>query len=145
MSRLLVSNYQYFFHQYLQTARLFTKQLNDQLAQHDLFHSQWAIIYYLKHHGPSTLVDISNYLNVEKPTITRTVTRLEERKFIEQIPSVNKREKRIRLSVAGEEIYTSCIHTVSHFEKSVLSGISEDEMQLTMQVLNKMQMQLQHE
>ena len=124
---------------------MFTKQLNDQLAQHNLFHSQWAIIYYLKHHGPSTLVDISNYLNVEKPTITRTVTRLEERVLIEQIPSDNKREKRIQLSGAGEEIYNSSIRTVSRFEQSVLTGISEDEMQMTMEVLNKMQIQLQHE
>ena len=145
MLQLFISDHHYFFHQYLQTARLFTKHLNDQLAEHDLYHSQWAIIYYLKHHAPSTLVDISSYLNVVKPTITRTVTRLEERELIEQIQSENKREKRIQLSGAGEEIYNSCIDIVSGFEEGVMSGISEDEMKLTMQVLNKMQYQLQHE
>lgn len=139
------SGHQYFFHQYLQTARLFTKRLNDQLAQYDLYHSQWAIIYYLKNYRSSTLVDISNYLNVEKPTITRTVTRLQERKLIEQIPSENKREKRIQLTEAGEEIYTLCIQKVSEFEEKVMSGVSEDEIQMTMRVLGNMQNQLQQE
>ena len=106
MFQLFSSDYHYFFHQYLQTARLFTKRLNDQLAQHNLFHSQWAIVYYLKLNGPSTLVDISNYLNVEKPTITRTVTRLGERGLIEQVLSQNKREKRIQLSNAEKKYIT---------------------------------------
>lgn len=143
--QLSISGHQYFFHQYLQTARLFTKRLNDQLAKHDLFHSQWAIIYYLKHYGPSTLVDISNYLNVEKPTITRTVTRLQERDIIEQIPSDNKREKRIQLTEAGREIYNTCIHHVSEFEEKVMSSVSEDELKIMMKILGKMQHQLQHE
>jgi MarR family transcriptional regulator for hemolysin len=143
--RLFISDHHYFFHQYLQTARLFTKRLNDQLARYDLYHSQWAIIYYLNDHGPSTLVDITNYLNVEKPTITRTVTRLQERKLIEQISSNNKREKRIQLTSAGMEIYTVCINVVSEFEENVMSSISEDEIKMTMQILGKMQKQLQHE
>ncbi len=139
------SGHQYFFHQYLQTSRLFIKRLNDELAQYNLYHSQWAIIYYLKNHRFSTLVDISNYLNVEKPTITRTVTRLQERELIEQIPSDNKREKRIQLTKAGEEIYALCIQKVSEFEVKVMSGVSEDEIQMTMKVLSSMQKQLQQE
>ena len=129
----------------MQTARLFTKRLNDQLGQHDLFHSQWAIIYFLKHRGPSTLVDISNYLNVEKPTITRTVTRLQERELVEQVSSDNKREKRIHLTDAGEKMYTHCIPLVSEFEDKVMSAVSMDEITIMMQVLGKMQDQLQHE
>lgn len=140
-----LSGHQYFFHQYLQTARLFTKRLNDHLAQYNLYHSQWAIIYYLKNHGSSTLVDISNYLNVEKPTITRTVTRLQERELIVQIPSVNKREKRIQLTEAGAAIYTLCIQKVSEFEEKVMSSVSEDEMKMMMKLLSNMQNQLQQE
>ena len=139
------SGHQYFFHQYLQIARLFTKHLNDELARHDLYHSQWAIIYYLKQHAPSTLVEISNYLNVEKPTITRTVTRLEERKLIEQVPSDNKREKRIQLTSEGKAIYNTCIVIVNKFEEKVMSTVSENEMNLTIEVLDRMQNQLQHE
>ncbi len=88
---------------------------------------------------------ISNYLNVEKPTITRTVSRLEKREIIEQIPTENKREKRIQLTEAGKEIYHTCIHDVSEFEERVMSSVSEDEIQIMMNILGEMQNQLQHE
>ena len=109
-----------FFHHNLQFSRTFTKKLNEQLAKVDLFHSQWMIIYYLKQYGSSTLVEISNYLDVEKPTVTRTVNRLEERKLIEQIPGKDKRERRIQLTDLGEKTYLKARKAVEEFELQLL-------------------------
>ena len=53
----------------------------------------------------ATLVEISNYFNVEKPTITRTVNRLEDIGLIEQIPGKDKRERRIQLTDSGIQKY----------------------------------------
>lgn len=136
---------QYFFHQYLQVSRSFTKNLNEQLAAHGIFHSQWAIIHFLKRNGPATLSEIVHYLNVEKPTVTRTVSRLEERKLIAQIDSTDKRLKRIDLTKSGEEMYALCKETVMYYEKKVLAGVTEDELKIAMNVIQKMQKQLQQE
>lgn len=116
-----------FFHHNLQFSRTFTKKLNEQLAKVDLFHSQWMIIYYLKQYGSSTMVEISNYLDVEKPTVTRTVNRLEERKLIEQIPGKDKRERRIQLTDLGEKTYLKARKAVEEFELHLMDGLPEED------------------
>ena len=93
---------QSFFHQNLQFTRSFSKKLNEQLVEIGLYHSQWLLVYYLKQFGASTIVEISHYLDVEKPTISRTVDRLELRQLVEKIPSKDKRERRIGLTRKGD-------------------------------------------
>ncbi|MFB7637430.1 MarR family winged helix-turn-helix transcriptional regulator [Peribacillus butanolivorans] len=124
-----------FFHQNLQFSRSFTKKLNEQLAKVNLFHSQWLIIYYLNEYGCSTLVEISNYLDVEKPTVTRTVNRLEERKLIEQIPGKDKRERRIQLTESGERTYQEAKKVVEEFELQLMSGLAEEDRETTLRTL----------
>ncbi|MFE0506257.1 MarR family winged helix-turn-helix transcriptional regulator [Peribacillus butanolivorans] len=124
-----------FFHQNLQFSRSFTKKLNEQLAKVNLFHSQWLIIYYLNQYGCSTLVEISNYLDVEKPTVTRTVNRLEERKLIEQIPGKDKRERRIQLTESGERTYQEAKKVVEEFELQLMSGLAEEDRETTLRTL----------
>ena len=70
-----------------------------------MYHSQWSVIYYLHISETATLVEISNYFDVEKPTITRTVNRLEELGLIKQIPGKDKRERRIQLTDLGVQMY----------------------------------------
>ena len=133
-----------FFHHNLQFSRTFTKKLNEQLAKVDLFHSQWMIIYYLKEYGSATLVEISNYLDVEKPTVTRTVNRLEERKLIEQIPGKDKRERRIQLTDLGEETYLKARKAVDEFELQLIDGLSEEDWEATLRTLKFLKEKLQH-
>lgn len=132
-----------FFHHNLQFSRTFTKKLNEQLAKVDLFHSQWMIIYYLKQYGSSTLVEISNYLDVEKPTVTRTVNRLEERKLIEQIPGKDKRERRIQLTDLGEKTYLKARKAVEEFELQLLEGLPEEDREATLRTLKFLKEKLQ--
>ena len=122
---------QSFFHQNLQFTRLFTKKLNEQLIAIGLYHSQWAIVYYLKQSGPGTLVEISQYLNVEKPTVSRTVDRLEKAELIEKIPSKDKRERRIQLTDKGNQVFHEAITVVEAFEQKLMEEISQADMEIT--------------
>jgi len=131
-----------FFHQNQQFTRSFTKRLNERLAAVDLYHSQWLIIYYLMQFKTSTLVEISNYLNVEKPTITRTVNRLEERKLVEKFPSQDKRERRIRLTVKGQQISEQALNIVSNFENELVEGIPEADLKKTLQTVQLLKSKL---
>ena len=72
----------------------------------------------------ATLVEISNYFDVEKPTITRTVNRLEELGLIEQIPGKDKRERRIQLTDAGVQKYIEGQKIVDEFEYKDHEGYS---------------------
>ncbi|WP_338469606.1 MarR family transcriptional regulator [Niallia sp. XMNu-256] len=119
-----------FFHYQLQFSRSFTKKLNEQLREVGLYHSQWLIVYYLKHYEASTLVEISRYLNVEKPTISRTVDRLEQSQLVERISSNDKRERKIKLTVKGNEVYQEAIKVVETFEGELIEGITETEREM---------------
>ncbi|MEH7072785.1 MarR family winged helix-turn-helix transcriptional regulator [Neobacillus drentensis] len=118
---------QKFFHQLLRLYRPFENKLNIHLAEHQLHRAQWSILYYLFNHGAATLVDLSHYLYVEKPTVTRTINRLEELGYVEQVPSKDKREKRIQLTELGRKVYLDVRVTIDQFESDILKGISEQE------------------
>src|SRR6476620_8241188 len=115
--------YNEFFHHYLQVSRTFTKKLNVQLSKINMYHAQWSVIYYLDISETATLVEISNYFDVEKPTITRTVNRLEELGLIEQIPGKDKRERRIQLTDSGVQKYEEGQRIVDEFEQNIMKDI----------------------
>ncbi|MFL6516656.1 MAG: MarR family winged helix-turn-helix transcriptional regulator, partial [Bacillus sp. (in: firmicutes)] len=94
--------------------RPFENNLNMHLAEHNLHRAQWSIIHYLSNKGPATLVELSRYLYVEKPTVTRTMNRLEELGYVEQLPSKDKREKRTQLTELGQKVYTDVRVTIDH-------------------------------
>ncbi|TQR20137.1 MarR family transcriptional regulator [Psychrobacillus vulpis] len=122
-----MKSYSEFFHQFLLLYRPFENHLNIQLAKHDLYRAQWSILFYLYRNDSATLVELSNYQSVEKPTVTRTITRLEELGYVEQMPSKDRREKKMQLTLLGKKVYEDVRVTIDAFEQSILQGISEED------------------
>lgn len=134
--------YNGFFHHYLQVSRTFMKKLNEQLSTINMYQSQWSVIYYLHISETATLVEISNYFDVEKPTITRTVNRLEELGLIEQIPGKDKRERRIQLTDLGVQKYMEGQKIVDEFEQNIMKDIPESDREKTREILLLLQKNL---
>lgn len=107
--------------------RPFENRLNVELSKHNLFRAQWSILYYLFNEGSATLVELSTYLGVEKPTVTRTINKLEEMGYLEAVPTKDKREKRMQLTENGQKIYHVVRVAIDEFELEILEGISEEE------------------
>lgn len=80
-------------------------------------------------------MEISNYLGVEKPTVTRTINRLEELGYVENIPGKDKREKRMQLTDLGKKVYLEVRETVDEFEKELIEGVSEKELLQAIQIM----------
>lgn len=128
---------QTFFYQLIMLYRPFEKRLNIQLNKHHLFRGQWTILYYLYHFGPATLVEISDYQGVEKPTVTRTFAGLEELQYVEQIAGKDKRQKLMQLTDRGREIYELVRVDIDELEQEILDGITEEELLQAVQVMQK--------
>ncbi|WP_053362584.1 MarR family transcriptional regulator [Bacillus sp. FJAT-27251] len=128
-----------FFRRYLSLYRPLINKLNELMSPYQLSYSLWQVILYIKNYGPSTLVDISNQYNVEKPTITRRVHRLEELQIVKQIPGKDRREKIIQLTDLGEEIYQKCREKITELEQSVMEGIDKEEQAIMFETLHKIQ------
>ena len=124
-----------FFQQLTQLYRPFENKLNVELGKHQLYRAQWSILYYIVNFGSPTLVEISNYLGVEKPTVTRTINRLEELGYVENIPGKDKREKRMQLTDLGKNVYQKVRENVDEFEKEMIKGVSEKELLEAIQVM----------
>ena len=114
-----------FFQRYLRLYRPLITSLNELLSAYELSYSLWEVVFYIKNNGPSTLVDIANQYNVEKPTITRRVHRLEELQIVKQIAGQDRREKIIQLTELGEEVYKACRKKITNLEIRVMEGYRE--------------------
>lgn len=133
----LIKTFQKFFQQLLLLYRPFENNLNIQLNKHDLHRAQWSILYYLNNYGSATLVELANYQSVEKPTITRTIARLEELGYVEHVPSKDKREKRMRLTELGKKVYSEVRVTIDQYEQEILNGITEEEQLAAIRIMGE--------
>lgn len=126
-----------FFHKYFLLYRPFVSEMNRILAEYQLHNAQWSILYYLDMYQSSfSLVELSKHLYVEKPTITRTVMTLLSLGYVEQIPVSDKREKRIQLSEKGKEVVVQIRLLLDEYEKSIMEGVSAEEQNLVIQVMD---------
>ncbi|MEB2494218.1 MULTISPECIES: MarR family winged helix-turn-helix transcriptional regulator [Peribacillus] len=132
-----MKTFQKFFQQLLLLYRPFENNLNIQLNKHDLHRAQWSILYYLNNYGSATLVELANYQSVEKPTITRTIARLEELGYVEHVPSKDKREKRMRLTELGKKVYSEVRVTIDQYEQDILKGITEEEQLAAIRIMGE--------
>ena len=128
-----------FFQRYLRLYRPLITSLNELLGAYELSYSLWAVVFYIKNNGPSTLVDIANHYNVEKPTITRRVHRLEELQIVKQIAGQDRREKIIQLTELGEEVYKACRKKITNLEIRVMEDIGKEEQEVIFHTLPKIQ------
>lgn len=125
-------------HKVNQLGRYFTRKLNEKISPLGLYASQWGIILYLYEKGQCTQVELSKYLCVEAPTITRTLTRMEEMGWIIRGEGNDKRERHIRLTEKALEVFPKWHQVSSNLEMDAIRSISQDELDIFNNVLKKM-------
>ena len=125
-------------HKVNQLARSFTKKLNEKITPLGLYSSQWAIVVYLYEKKQCTQIELSQYLSVEAPTITRTLARMEEMGWVTREYGNNKREKLIRPTEKACEMFIKWNEVDKNIEIDALKDISKDELDIFNNVLLKM-------
>lgn len=124
-------------HELFQKTRYLTNDLNHQLNKHNLYASQWSVLYCIKIHEQMSLTQIWKYLNVEAPTVTRTVYRLVELGWVEIRPGKDRREKIVRLTDKALECYPDISTTIIEFEERATSNLSLEEQEILLKLLQK--------
>ncbi|WKA58927.1 MarR family transcriptional regulator [Planococcus shenhongbingii] len=125
------------FHEIHQQSRLSVKEVNEALKEFDLYSSQWSILFCLKQFSSMTQKEIWQYLNVEAPTVTRTLTRLEESGWVIRKEGTDKRERIVQLSARAEKVVPKIEKRVLEVEENLVSSLSEDEQKLLIELLKK--------
>jgi MarR family transcriptional regulator for hemolysin len=125
------------FHEIHQKSRLSVKEVNEALKEFHLYSSQWSILFCLKQFGSMTQKEIWQYLNVEAPTVTRTLIRLEESGWIVRKEGTDKRERIVQLSAEAEEAVPKIEKRIQEVEEKLVSSLSDDEQKLLIELLKK--------
>ncbi|MFS0752188.1 MarR family winged helix-turn-helix transcriptional regulator [Oceanobacillus sp. 1P07AA] len=125
-------------HLYNQNYRYFNKEMNQRLRKYDLYASQWAILFCLDQAEPTTQTSIWKYLNIEAPTVTRTLSRLEKNGWVERIPGEDKREKMIYLTEEAKALLPTVKRTMKEFDDDMLHSLNQEERKLLYQLLSKL-------
>lgn len=125
------------FHEIHQKSRLSIKEVNDALKEFELYSSQWSILFCLKQFGSMTQKEIWQYLNVEAPTVTRTIARLEDSGWVLREEGHDKRAKIVHLSPFAEQHLPEIEKRIQHVEKEMVANLSNEEQDQLISLLKK--------
>lgn len=126
------------FHMLYRKTRFMTKELNEHLQKHELYSSQWSILYCLKINGPMTQSEIWRYLVVEAPTVTRTLLKLEESGWVKRTQGSDKRERLVSLTDKAIQTLPLVEKEVKSFEQKMVKNLSDKEQDDFFHLLNKL-------
>ena len=129
------------FHELFQKTRFLSKELNNALKNYNLFASQWTVLYCINKHEEMSLTEIWKYLNVEAPTITRTVNRLAELGWLTIEEGVDRRERIVKLSEEAIADFPRIKGDIIRFETRFLERLTEDEQSQLINLLRKMELE----
>ena len=119
-------------------ARMFMKKFNQDLGNSGLYSAQWAFALRLYERGASTQKELSEYLVIEPPTVTRTLARMEEAGWVIREEGIDRRERKIRLSPAAYEKFAAWQEHSNQVERTALQNIDESELEVFTKVLQQM-------
>lgn len=114
-------------HQFFQTVRVITKGLNITFTPYQLHSSEWSLITTLKQTGPITQKDLANYLNIEPPAVSKTLSVLEKKGFIDRTTGIDKREKNVTLSNKSLTLYSEWLEVSNKHRQALLGNLSEEQ------------------
>ena len=124
-----------FFYEYTVLYRPYFNQLNTVLSAFNLSLSQWMIMRFILDNGTHTISEISIQRNVERPTTTKMVQKLNELGYVEARAGEDKRTKFIELTKTGREVSKQVQEKVSNYQKYLLEEVSEADQLLVAGVL----------
>lgn len=125
------------FHEIHQKSRLAVKEANEVLKEFELYSAQWSILFCLKQFGPMTQKEIWQYLNVEAPTVTRTLAKLEESGWAGRKEGTDKRQRIACLTPKAEAKVTEIEQRITELEDGMLADLTKQEQEQLKGLLKK--------
>lgn len=132
-------------HKVNQLGRYFSKALNEGITEYGIYSSQWAVALYIHMNGECTQSELAEYLYVEAPTMTKTLSRMEKAGFIEKRIGTDKREKIINLTEKAMEAYPKWQAISDSLESKAIAGIDMSELEVFEKVLSQMMCNLKED
>ena len=120
----------------LRSSRMICDEINTLLLPYQLNYSLWQVMFVIHEKQSCTSIDIANYLNVSKPSITKRTLILSQLGILTQLATQDKRQMKIALSDAGLQLYQTCASVINDFEQSMIQQFDPKDVVLSTALLN---------
>lgn len=125
------------FDSYRDMYRPYINAVNSRLAKHQLHTSQWVVLRLVKLKQSCTQAEIARETRVEKPSVTRIVQKLVDLGYVGTTQGDDKREKYVKLTQKGNEVYEQLQKELSLYLEGLTDGISEEDLKTARNVLHQ--------
>jgi DNA-binding MarR family transcriptional regulator len=127
----------------LRCARLMSDEINTILLPHQLNYSLWQVLYVIQLQQGCTSIDIAEYLNVSKPSIAKRIHALIQLEVLDQVDTEDKRQKKLILSIKGQQLFAACSEKLDLFEQRLLLPLDQAAQNSTLNTLHQLMDHLQ--
>jgi DNA-binding MarR family transcriptional regulator len=109
--------------------------MEDALRPYDLGATQWYVLYYLAHDGPTMQRELLRRLQVERATLSAIVGTLVRKGLVEQVPDrTDQRQKLLRLTASGTKLWNE-LPDLDFINKVAFEGVNEADLAVAIRVL----------
>lgn len=120
-------------------SKIVYKNFNQNLSEKGCTRVQWLALYFIGRENKLNQTDLANLMQLQTSTIVRLLDRLERDGYVNrEKDDFDRRISFISLTQSGEKIRKDLITEVEAFSKKVTGNISEDEIRVYKNVLDKM-------
>lgn len=125
-------------------ARALDSISNIEFKEHDLTKGQYLYLVRICENPGIILEKLAEMIKVDRTTASRAVKKLDMNGFIEKKGDQhNKKIKRLYPTEKGQSVYPFIIRENDHSNKVALDGFSEEEAERTLQLLQKVRMNIE--
>ncbi len=106
---------------------------------HGLSVAEWRVLVHLSRCNTVSVRDIHSCVNLEKPRVSRAVTRLEKEGLVQKVPGqIDARLVAISLTPLGEAALADIIPAAQDIEAKLCKAVSEEDLSTFYRVMEKM-------
>lgn len=110
-------------------ARLWKSVAEKELAHLELSYPRWTALWKLARLGPVTQKQLAVALDIELPSLMRTLEQLEQQQLINRVASpIDRRARIVELTKAGQHCVDELAQRVRAVRKNLLAGIDPEEL-----------------
>ncbi|MFL8888587.1 MarR family winged helix-turn-helix transcriptional regulator [Helcococcus kunzii] len=116
-----------------------SESLNSKLIKHNVTKSQWIALYYINREKSISQKNLATLMGAKESTVTGILNRVEKEDLIMRTEDKkDKRKNLLSLTEKGQELTEKLTDIAQEFRDACLDGVSLEEQEIFLKVLDKM-------
>ena len=107
--------------------------------RYGMLRTEWRVLFHLGNHGEMTARDIVERAKIHKTKVSRAVSRLQQRRYLQRLRDENdRRVERLSLTSAGQKVYRELSGIAQDYDQKLASRFTTGEAALLRMMLRRL-------